>query len=306
MKIAIIGRTKMLLDTAIKIAECGHEIPLIITSKESSFYEASAGDFESFANKVGAKFLNTSKANNHIDLLRSIGCDLGVSMNCTSILSNDFLNLFKYGVFNAHPGDLPRYRGNACPNWAILNGENEIKLTVHKMNSFLDDGPIALKSSFPLGADKDVEDFYIWMKNEIPSLFINLINKVEDNNLDLIDQATSGKKSLRCYPRSPEDGLIDWHSSAEAINRLIKASTRPFEGAYTHWRNEKICIWKAEVHNYEEDFLATPGQLLFLDKGFPVVATGDGVLIIKEFSSESDELIKDFGKNLRNRFSLPI
>lgn len=302
MRIAIIGRTKMLLDAANIIKEMGHEIVLVVTSKESSFYEAKSKDFEAFANSVGAHFISTTKANAYVETVKDLKIDVGISMNCTSILNEEFLNSFKFGVFNAHPGDLPKYKGNACPNWAILNGEERIALTVHQMNTLLDDGPIAEKKFFLLEQNKDVEDFYYWMSTTVPEMFSNLVLRIANNTQKLTPQSKGSNSGLRCFPRQSSDSLIDWTNSAEEIDKLVKASTRPFEGAYTFWGNHIFRIWKSEVFSMDEAFLAIPGQLMFLHNSFPVIATSNGAIKLNEFSGPSEEISKLFLNNLRNRF----
>ena len=82
--------------------------------------------------------------------LKELDCQIALSFNWLNLLPSDFRSCFQYGVFNAHPGDLPKYKGNACPNWAMINGDEKIVIAVHEMVDELDSGDIALKSSLEI------------------------------------------------------------------------------------------------------------------------------------------------------------
>ena len=110
--------------------------------------------------------------------------------------------------------------------------------------------------------------------------------------------------SLRCYPRKPEDSIIEWDNDRDNIYALIRASSKPFSGAYTFLNGEKkIIIWEAELVKEYEDFIAIPGQVMFLDGGFPIVACKDKPLKLKKitFSDNSTCAINAVNSSLRNR-----
>ncbi len=136
MNIAIIGRSKLLYNTAIRIAEDGHKIPLIITAKEAPEYNIKANDFSKLASKFNANFIKTGNLNREdiIGVVRKSGkLDIAISINYPGIISQKVIDLFLLGILNTHGGDLPRYRGNACQAWAIINREQEVVLCIHKM-----------------------------------------------------------------------------------------------------------------------------------------------------------------------------
>ena len=171
-RVAVLGRTRWLLDAAGLIAERGHQIPIVWTSKPASFYGADEESFRQLAKNLGARF-ETGRIENRkgvIEALVDSGCELAVSVNWPSVLSADILNVFPKGVLNAHAGDLPRYRGNACPNWAILNGEEAIGLCVHLMAEELDAGPIVLRDSLSVKTSTYITDVYTWLDKRIPRM----------------------------------------------------------------------------------------------------------------------------------------
>ena len=120
MKFSIIGRTSYLYDTAKLMISKGHELVLVATRKAAPEYTRTQEDFEELAKSCGAIFINTPKLKENLD--KMVGCDaeIALSMNWINVLDDMIISLFPLGILNAHPGMLPRYRGNACPNWAIL------------------------------------------------------------------------------------------------------------------------------------------------------------------------------------------
>jgi methionyl-tRNA formyltransferase len=278
MRIAAIGRTEILLDTIILLRALGHEIVCIITSKEAPEYKAKADDFESLSVKLNCPFLKTSKINEAKSLLESIGkIDIAVSINYTGIIPQEIIDLCGIGVLNAHGGDLPRYRGNACFAWAIINGEDKVGLCIHKMiGGELDSGDIISRDYFPLNLDTKITEIFTWTNVRSVELFIESIQKLNENkDYYLEKQSTNPFDALRVYPRMPEDGLINWEKNATEIVRLINASNKPFAGAFTYIDGIKAIIWDAQILEDGEVFIAVPGQILSLKENYVDVSSGD-------------------------------
>ena len=156
MRIAAFGRTRMLYDTVKLLSENGHEIVLIGTCKEAPEYDITAADFKDLAKNLQVPFFNTSSINSEevISMLTACNADIAVSFNWLTIVGQSVIDAFPYGVLNAHPGDLPRYRGNACPNWAMLSNDDKVVISIHQMEpDKLDSGAIILKDSFSINKD---------------------------------------------------------------------------------------------------------------------------------------------------------
>ena len=131
MKVGIIGRTHILINATKELIRNGFEIGFIYTCRAELYYQANEDDFKQLANEIGCPYFSDLDINSNLTLLKGINVDVCISINWLTILKKEFLSSFKYGVLNAHAGDLPRYKGNACPNWAILNFEERIGVTIH-------------------------------------------------------------------------------------------------------------------------------------------------------------------------------
>ena len=282
MRVGVLGRTGMLLRAARAVAEDGHRITFVQTCAPEPHYDASESDFARLADEMGAPLV-TGTVGRHLDLWRRSGTDVCISLNWPTLVPERALAVFAHGILNAHAGDLPRYRGNACPNWAILNFEDRVGLTIHRMVAELDAGPWLHKSFLPIDEGTYIGDIYRWLEDAIPSGFQEAIARLETGGFIEQDPQV---RPLRTFPRRPEDGRIAWTAETRNILALIRASSRPFAGASTSLEGgEEILIWRARQSIPEFDVRAVPGQVCFARHGNPVVATRDGMVEIEDCTS---------------------
>jgi methionyl-tRNA formyltransferase len=191
-------------------------------------------------------------------LLQAIRPDAIFSFYYRSMIGERFLTLAPRGAFNLHGSLLPKYRGRACINWAVLMGERETGGTLHYMVKRADAGDIVDQQRVPIHFDDTAFD--------VGKRVAEAARLVVGRNIDAIRAGT-----VRARPqdeaaatyfgrRTPADGRIDWSRGAFEIYNLVRAVTRPFPGAFAYAQGEKIFIWKA----FPEDCppLAPPGTVL--------------------------------------------
>jgi methionyl-tRNA formyltransferase len=147
----------------------------------------------------------------------------------------------------------------------------------------LDSGDIIVREYLAIDRDTKVTKCWEWMTNRIPALFLESVEKLEqDSGYVLEQQSSDPRKALRCYPRQPEDGRIDWSKSNLEILRLINASNKPYSGAFCEFEGQKMIIWDAELVDDEETFCAVPGQVTLVGEPSVEVACNQGKLRLKE------------------------
>jgi UDP-4-amino-4-deoxy-L-arabinose formyltransferase/UDP-glucuronic acid dehydrogenase (UDP-4-keto-hexauronic acid decarboxylating) len=290
MKFAALGRTRWLFD-AISVARSrGHHCVLIATAAASPEYTVKEGDFERLAKEIECLYLYDARLDKpeHLAALGRCGAEIAISVNWPTLIGKAVRDRFPLGVLNAHAGDLPRYRGNACPNWAILNGEPEVTVSIHEMVDELDAGAVFVQDRFPLSEDLYIGDVYRWLDATFPALLAKALDGLEKGTLQPKPQPTDPDRSLRCYPRQPEDGLIDWRLPARQIARLVRASAEPFAGAYTFLDGRLVRVWRAKAGTLPHPSCGVPGQVVQRDPaaGTVAVLTGEGVLIMEEIATE--------------------
>ena len=237
-----------------------------------------------FAQKAGIPVIRGRGKNNLVhEFAANSAADLFWVTDYRYLLPTSLVSMAPLGAVNLHPSLLPRYRGRAPLNWAILQGETQLGLTAHFIADGVDEGDIILQKSFELSSDEDVGDA---LDNLLP-LYRQITNEViegfvANRQVQRIPQMSDGQSAYAA--RRPEDGKVDWSKPAVTILNLVRAVTRPYPGAFTFLGGRKIQIWKAALS--QRSLLGQPGQLIDLNGGRPVVRCGSGALEIVECSDE--------------------
>lgn len=291
MQVTAIGRTKILFDAIESVREAGHDVSRIVTSESEDFYRTSAADFEDLASAIGADFFLSPDVNDPGFVSEVAGDDVAISVNWNHLLERPVLDAFEHGVLNAHAGDLPRFRGNAAPNWALIAGEEEVVLTVHRMAPELDAGPIFRQRCVPIDEDTRLLEIYEAMWTGFPEMFVEVIEGLERGTIEPEPQPDDPTRALRGYPRIPEDSELDWDRPAADLDRLVRASSEPLFGAYTYIGTEKLTVWRAHIEHPPHEYLGTPGQVAERrpESGEVAVIAGDGFLILEEVETEEGD-----------------
>lgn len=315
MKIFFLGRTQMLMRTIELFEKTEHSIVGIGTCKAAEEYLVNENDFMRKAEDLAVPFFCNSKINSQEihELLVNLHADIAISINWLTLISDSTMKLFHYGILNGHAGDLPRYRGNACPNWAIINGEKSIGVSVHFMEADeLDSGDVVVKEYIPVTDHTTIGMIYKDMEILFPKMFLQAVNKIEElGERAGITQSKKKEDILRCYPRIPSDSCIDWNNSCIDINRLIRASGYPFRGAYTFLNGtEKLYILEADVLEYKVPSSVVYGQVVYrnCEKDCIGIAAKDGIVMVYKLCDENRRPYKvtDKVKSMRDRMGIHL
>lgn len=277
MRVAAIGRTSWLYRSIERLRAEGHEIAFIVTARAAPEYTVTEDDFERLAAEIGCPF--------HLGFdLPAVPADVAVSVNWLTLIPSGVLDRFRHGVLNGHPGALPRFRGNAAPNWAILAGEPQVVATVHRMTEGLDEGPILAQRAFDLDERTYIGDVYAFLDQTFPELFAEAVNGLAEGTLEPRPQPNDPSLALRCFPRLPCDSEIDWRQTAAEIARLVRASSEPFAGAYSWLDGRRLTVWRARAADSAGPWLGVPGHVAHRDPAGGTVSllTGDGLLVVEE------------------------
>jgi methionyl-tRNA formyltransferase len=187
---------------------------------------------------------------------------------------------------NVHYAPLPRYRGRANVNWAIINGEPHAGITIHAVVPGLDAGNILFQKLIPIGDQDSVADLYERLNDvqrvELASV---VLRHIRGNPGTPQDETMA----TYCCARNPRDGLIDWSLPTRAIHRLIRALVPPFPGAFTYYQGHRVFVWRAEpVPNPPRYVGRVPGRVSSVSRrdGYVDVITGDSVLRLLEIQAE--------------------
>jgi methionyl-tRNA formyltransferase len=201
--------------------------------------------------------------------------DLVLSAYYRNMISTKVLGLAALGAFNMHGSLLPRYRGRAPVNWAVLNGEARIGMTLHRMVREPDAGAIVDQEGVDIGPRDTAEQAF---RKVLPCARRVLARQI-DALLAGTAHETPQDESKATYfgGRRPEDGRIDWTLPAAGIFNLIRAVTDPYPGAFTDVGGARLMVWWAEHESpAARGGIGRPGEVISVSP--LVVACGDGAL----------------------------
>lgn len=216
-----------------------------------------------------------------VQRLREEAPDLIVVAAFGQILSQEILDLPRYGCVNVHASLLPKYRGAAPIQWAVINGEEKSGVTIMQMDAGLDTGDILLQEEIPLAADETGESLYEKMAKLGGELLVKALPMIEAGTLTPVRQDSEAASYASMLKK--EMGNIDWNMPAEKIERLVRG-LNSWPGAYTFMNGKMLKIWGSEVTGREAQGEA--GTVEGTDKKSIYVNCGEGVLALKEVQYE--------------------
>lgn len=212
--------------------------------------------------------------------LRAAEPDLIISLYYRAMIPKEVLEMPRLGAYNIHGALLPKYRGRACVNWAVLNGETETGATLHVMTEFADRGDIIAQKAVPILFEDTAHDVFMKVARAGRDILTESLPALEAGTTERLPQDES--QATKFGRRRPEDGEIDWNKSAVQIYNLIRAVTHPFPGAFTHVGDVKTFIWKAEPVNG----CGEPGRII---SNKPLLfGTGAGLLRVISYQPEGE------------------
>lgn len=215
--------------------------------------------------------------------LKKYPADLIVVVAFGQILSQEILDMPKFGCINVHASLLPKYRGAAPIEWSIINGEKITGITTMQMNAGLDTGDMLLKTEVEISKDMILPELQEKLMTAGAELLIQTLDKLHKNELQPIKQ----DDSLSSYaPMLKKDtGLIDWNKSAQEIHNLVRGL---YGGAYAYMNGQKIKIWRTKIHN--ENSKTQPGKMKIIGKKI-LIGTGHGTLEILEMQAPNEKKV---------------
>lgn len=192
------------------------------------------------------------------------------------VIPASILGLSKF--INIHHGDLPRWRGRANVNWAIILGKKFIGLTYHEAIPDLDAGAIYAQLKIPIIDRDTVKTVYDKINRYVQKYSAPVIKKVLQS---YAGRPQRGQPTY-CITRLPEDGLIDWSQSTVTIDRLVRALTHPYPGAFTYFNGKKLTVWKTVIPRQPRRYVGRiPGRIALIHKNLGVeVLTGNSSIIL--------------------------
>lgn len=246
------------------------------------------------------------------EFLESIGNlepDLIVTAAYGRILPKAVLDLPKYGCINVHASLLPKYRGAAPIQWALINGDEKTGVTTMFMDEGMDTGDILLTRELAIDPDMNSQELFDQLKELGAKTLLETLKELERGTLKRLPQDHS--KAVYAPMITKETGLIDWTKSAREIHNLVRG-VNPWPGAYTFYKSNRMKVWKTAVLDLytgigseNEELLKIagsqqPGKIIKISKQSIIAATGDGCLEIIELQFDNSRRlsVSECGHNM--------
>ena len=286
MKVVFMGTPDFAVGTLEAIIEAGHEVVLVVTQPDKPKGRSGALQFppvKECAVAHGIEVFQPTKIRleENVEFLRKYEADIFVVAAFGQILPKSILDMPKYGCINVHASLLPKYRGAAPIQWAVINGDAVTGVTIQQMDIGVDTGDIIVTKELAIADDETGG-----------GLFDKLAVVGAEACLEAMEQFANGtatrtpqnhEEATHVSQISKEFGLIDWNKSAVEIERLIRG-LNPWPSAYTKLGGKTFKIWKACVK--AECSGVEPGQICKVTKDSLEVQTGEGILSLLEVQLE--------------------
>jgi len=298
MKVIFMGTPDFAVGTLEEIVKAGHEVVLVVTQPDKPKGRGKEMTFppvKEVALRHEIPVFQPVKVREAqcIDKLKEYSADIIVVVAFGQILPKEILELTPYGCINVHASLLPKYRGAAPIQWAIIDGEKVTGVTTMQMDEGLDTGDMLLKREVKITEDETGGTLHDKLLAVGAKLCIETLKAVESKTLCAEKQEDTTTSYARMLDK--ELGNINWHQSAVQIERLIRGLT-PWPSAYSYVGDKIIKIWKAKV--IETNTEATPGTIVKIEKNSFAVQTGQGQLIVEELQLQGKKRM-DAGSFLR-------
>ena len=286
MRIVFMGTPDFAVPTLTALIEGGHEVVAVVTQPDKPKGRGKAvlmTPVKEKAIEYEIPVYQPVKVRDpeFVELLKTMAPDAIVVVAFGQILPKSILDLPKYGCVNVHASLLPKYRGAAPIQWAVIDGEKESGVTTMMMDVGLDTGDMLEQKAIPLDEKETGGSLFDKLSEVGAKLCVKTMEAIENGTAVYTPQddalATHTGKIQK------EMGSIDWSKDAEVIERLVRG-LNPWPSAYTRIDDKNLKIWRAKVISHEVK--AAPGCILKVTKDELEVQTGNGVLALLEVQLE--------------------
>lgn len=301
MKIIFMGTPEFAVLALEAIIQAGHQVALVITQPDKPKgrgKEMQVTPVKECAMRHGIQVFQPVKIKTPeaVDKLKEYEADAYVVAAFGQILSEEILNIPKYGCINIHASLLPKYRGAGPIQWAILNDEKETGITIMQMSKGTDEGDILLQSRVAIDEKETGDSLHDKLAAEGAKLIVEALPKIERGELTPVKQDNEKASYAKMLNKSM--GRIDWNQSAAVIERMVRG-LNSWPSAYTAYKGKTLKIWACEIKISEKGTAwqeVSAGTVEAVDKDAFYVRSGDGLLKVTQVQLEGKKrmAVKDF------------
>jgi methionyl-tRNA formyltransferase len=289
MKIVFFGSSHFAVPALEAIIKSKHELACVVTQpdkKKGRHMRLSATDVKSTAQAAGLKIFQPEniKCKESVNFLKGLDADLFVIVAYGQIFSQEVLDIPKIMPLNIHASLLPRYRGAAPINWAVINAEKKTGVSIMYVDLKMDSGPVIMQKEITIEKDDTAVSLEEKLRLLGAQLLTEALKAIDKRDYRLIEQ--DEEKVIIAPKLKKEDGLIDWGGHAADIHNQVRG-VLPWPGAFTGYRGKVLKVFNTEAVTFFPNHKPVPGEVVKADKRDIVVACGRGFLSIRELQLEA-------------------
>lgn len=292
MKIIFLGTPLFAIEPLKKIINTNHKIIAIVSQPDKKNKRGNKVVFspvKDFAIKNNINLYQYNKIREEgLEELKSMNADIMVTCAYGQILSNELLSMTKFGVINIHSSLLPKYRGSSPVQWAIINGENEIGITIMKTALSLDSGDIILQKSMSLNGNENTSEALEKLSFLGADLIVKALDLIETGKAKYIRQ---NENEMTYYPMlKKNDGEIDFSKSALEIKNFIRGMN-PWPCAFIKTDRGILKILEATVIDNDKTNKDIGNIEIANPKEGLIVRCGKGSICLKKVQGENSKVM---------------
>ena len=245
--------------------------------------------------KKNIKFVSPKNVNDSefITFIKSYNLDIIISIAYNQIFKKDILNLPKISSINCHAGKLPFYRGRNILNWALINDEKEIGITVHSIDQGIDTGDIIIQKSYKITDNDNYRTLLNLAYVECPKLVYKALSLFQENKVKYIKQTSINKNGFYCRGRVDGDEIINWNSKSREIFNFVRALVTPGPCATTYLNKTQVKIRETIIEELTENRNFLPGSIIYVGNEFFIVKTKNSSIKVLDWESNLNFKIGD-------------
>ncbi len=286
MRIVFMGTPDFSVPVLDALIEAGHEIAGVVTQPDKPKGRGKAVAMTPVKEKAlehGLSVYQPLKVRTpeFVQVLRELKPDVTVVVAFGQILTKEVLDIPPLGCVNVHASLLPKYRGAAPIQWAVIDGEKETGVTTMMMDEGIDTGDMLEKEIVPIEDEETGDSLHDKLMAAGARLIVSTLKKIQDGTIERTPQTDEET----CYARmlKKDMGDVDWSLDAHAIERLVRG-LNSWPGTYTKWNGKTVKIWKAKA--VDREYEGALGEAVYVDKETILVKTGKGCLSLLELQPE--------------------
>lgn len=281
MRIVVIGSVSFSARTLSGLLRHGARVAGVLGLAETA--SANVSDYEALepiARAAGVPYRDFVKVNapEIVEQVRAWAPDVLFVVGLSQLVHDEIMRIPRLGAIGFHPTLLPRGRGRAPVAWLTHDGQDGAA-TFFVLENDADAGAIFVQEPFPVAPGDYAGDVIVRVREAIDGALDRWLPRLLSGEWDPVPQH-HGDASW-WGKRAAEDGHIDWSLPAADIARLVRTASRPYPGAYTFYRGEKLLVWRARESDLP--FRGVTGRVLMARDGQALVQTGSGLLLIEEY-----------------------